>query len=366
MNDLGIMICESNERIPFKEKSFYRRLCKIGMELGIHVFVFSPLRINWYLHQVSGYTFDKKTKSWIKKWFPIPSIIYDRCFFTHRHSMRRYHSSITKLRKAKQVIFLGVGLQGKWTIQQALLQNDLFKAYLPYTELSLHTQHIMEWLNHKKEAILKPQSGSQGRGVLHITKHTEHRYHVRGRDQKNQLMNIKFDKTSNFKHWIHEFIAKRKYIIQEYLSLTTAAAESFDIRSLMQKNYEGHWQHTGMAIRRGAPGSVTSNLHGGGSAEEVFPFLKLHYSEKIALEIQSTIHRLSKKIPPHLEQQCGRLFELGIDFGVDQQGKVWILEVNSKPGRAVFRKLHNLKQKKLSVYNPIHYARYILDRQLGG
>lgn len=73
-----------------------------------------------------------------------------------------------------------------------------------------------------------------------------------------------------------------------------------------------------------------------------------------------TIDQLSANIPIHLESHFGRLAELGIDFGVDQQGKVWILEVNSKPGRSSFFKIGDVISARKSIENPIGYARYLL------
>ena len=54
------------------------------------------------------------------------------------------------------------------------------------------------------------------------------------------------------------------------------------------------------------------------------------------MKIIQTIRDLSAQLPSLLEEGFGRLGELGIDFGVDTKGRVWILEVNSKPGRRAF------------------------------
>lgn len=365
-NFLGIMVCESSGLIPFQEKQFYRRLCRMGNRLKLQVFVFSPVRINWTLQQVCGYTFDEQTRQWLKKEFPLPRLIYDRCFYKNRKQIAHYHSHISKLHRMKSVQFLGNGLNGKWAIQQFLMTNPLFQPYLPYSERCVRAQNILPWIDQKGEVFLKPQGGSQGKGVLHVVKCDRKQYRVKGRDMKNRPVDKTFISYNDLQQWIGHFISSRKYILQDYLTLTSTTGEAFDIRSLMQKNHEGHWQHTGMAVRRGAPGSITSNLHGGGSAGEALPFLRKEYGEEKAVHIHSTIHDLSHQISPYLEERYGRLLELGIDFGIDQQGRVWILEVNSKPGRAVFLNLRNTNQKKSSIRNPIHYARYILDRQLGG
>jgi hypothetical protein len=63
-----------------------------------------------------------------------------------------------------------------------------------------------------------------------------------------------------------------------------------------------------------------------------------------------------------LESCHGRLVELGIDFGVDLDGYIWILEVNSKPGRSIFTYLQDDKARNRALENPIRYAKYLLTQ----
>jgi hypothetical protein len=116
-----------------------------------------------------------------------------------------------------------------------------------------------------------------------------------------------------------------------------------------------------MAVRRGQDGSLTSNLHGGGIAEPAGPFLARQFDAEKARSILSKLRELSVEIPEALENCHGRLAELGIDFGVDIQGNIWILEVNSKPGRSIFTYLEDPQARSKAVTNPIHYARFLLQ-----
>jgi hypothetical protein len=79
--------------------------------------------------------------------------------------------------------------------------------------------------------------------------------------------------------------------------------------------------------------------------------------------ILDRLETVSHLIPPFIEKHHGPLVELGIDVGVDRQGNVWILEVNSKPGRTIFTKTGELDIGKRSVQLPIYYARALLMGQ---
>lgn len=164
--------------------------------------------------------------------------------------------------------------------------------------------------------------------------------------------------------WIEHFTRKRNFLIQPYLHLQSREGYPFDIRVLMQKNESGQWTHTGMAVRRGKKGGITSNLHGGGRAVTVLPFLTKEFGITQAEQTTTELHQLSEVIPEILESHYGRLGELGIDFGMDMNGNIWLLEVNSKPGRTSFRQIDDPDSALLAAENPLRYARYLLLRQL--
>ncbi|MNI07034.1 Endospore coat-associated protein YheD [compost metagenome] len=243
--------------------------------------------------------------------------------------------------------------------------DPYFKTYLPKTIQLKRIESLFTLLQTKPQLFLKPQSGSQGRSVLRViySKENDGSFEVTGRDGRNRSFHKTFQQSRSFKLWLSRFVGKRAYLIQEYLSLHTDQGMAYDIRSLVQKNGRGLWVTTGMAVRCGKPGSVTSNLHGGGTAEEVMPFLIQQFGAEKAEELKQSLDDLSARIPLALESSRGRLAELGIDFGIDRMANLWILEVNSKPGRDIFKQLHNTQARRLSLLHPIQYAGFLLQRK---
>lgn len=43
----------------------------------------------------------------------------------------------------------------------------------------------------------------------------------------------------------------------------------------------------------------------------------------------------SALLPPLLEESCGRLGELGLDYGIDEGGRIYLLEANSNGAHGV-------------------------------
>ncbi|MFD2613499.1 YheC/YheD family endospore coat-associated protein [Paenibacillus gansuensis] len=362
---VGIMICETGGPLPFPERGYFKEWCLLGEQMGMTVFVFSPQWVRFESKRVAGYTYTRGS-GWAKRLFPLPEVLYDRCYYSSKPKYDAYAPSIRKLRSLKDIRFMGYGLKGKWDVQQALAGNELLQQHLPYTEVLQYGETLLPFLQERGEAFLKPHAGSHGKGTMHIAQTAPGYFEVSGRNEENQLFRYGFSDETKLLRWVLRFAGSRRYLIQEYLDLNTREGHPFDIRSLVQKDGRGMWRMTGTAVRVGKRGGVTSNLHGGGSAEETAPFLTGQFGEEQAKDLMETIGRLSSLIPETLEHYHGRLAELGIDLGIDAEGRVWILEVNSKPGRAVFKNFADPKPRSNSVRHPIQYARYLLDRQLGG
>ncbi len=358
---------EKSRTPPFLEQKFYQYLCAFGDRCGLQVYVFTPGHIHWASGRVTGYSYSHLTRRWNKSLFPLPDLIYDRCFFSNKKEYLTYRVQMHLLRKRRSIRFLGHGLKGKWQVTELLSNDHQITPYLPHTEKVLGSATIKRWFDEYGELFLKPQGGSQGRNVVYIREQIDstNRYYAKGRDAKNRLFECCFSEFERLYKWLCLFMNGRSYVIQQYLVLTTDIGEPFDIRSFIQKDRRGRWQLIGNVVRKGKPDSLTSNIHGGGIAEPLEPFLKQHFVNKATL-IQQDIQSISMQIASTLERYHGSLVELGIDLGVDQSGQLWLLEVNSKPGRTVFKQIGDQSARRLAVRNPIYYARYLWDRQLGG
>lgn len=355
---LGIMtICNGS---IFMEKSYYRKLTVIGRKLGIRVFVFSPRFVDFDNRTLIGYEF--LDGDWVKGKFPFPQVIYDRVFIGP--SYRQYKPFITKLQNDPEITFMGRGLSGKWQVYKLLSRAPELAKWLPQTRL-FNIAKLSGFLEKEGTVVIKPMSGTHGAGVLRIACE-EGIYTVTGRTSQNKSFHKILKNEEECKNFLRTFIADRRFIIQPYLSLHTPEGTPYDVRVLVQKNGQGEWETTGKAVRVGEKDGITSNLHGGGKAVPLSSFLAQFFPPEQQTAIEEEIDTLVCKLPPLLEQYHGRLVELGIDVGIDLDGNVWIIEVNSKPGRTVFRYINDQKARVRSIIQPVKYARYLMKERVGG
>lgn len=359
---IGVMAGEfrGDRTPPFGETRFYESLCAAGQSCGAEVFVFSPLGVNEAEMTVEGYGLGPEG-NWEKRLYPLPDLIYDRAFFSSKASYEAHRQAVRRLCSLKQAPYLGFGLKSKWEMLHFLRRDPVLRPFLPRTVRIAGPQEAARQLRQETRIFLKPASGSQGKGTI-LAERTEKGWRVCARDPANQPVALEFARETEFTQWLGGFMGRRSYLMQPYLELTAPSGEAWDIRVLVQKNGRGLWELTGMGARVGASGSMTSNLHGGGSAAPVDEWLEKQFGYTRAAELLKTLRMLAGRIPVALEACNGRMAELGLDLGVDREGRIWIIEANTKPGRSIFRKLGQEKVLLQAERNPIAYACHILSR----
>lgn len=355
---LGIMTrCQGNQ---FIDKGYFIKLTRFGHKLGIRVIVFSPRKVDFSTRTVNG--FEYRNGVWQSDTFPLPSIIYDRCFVGPSYG--HYKPFVEKLQNDRNITFLGHGLSGKWQVHQMLSKSPVLAPLLPPTEILTITS-LQQTLTKHGAAVIKPVAGTHGIGVVRI-KETRDGYEVSGRNRKNQPFRRIIKETDGLKTFVTSFTGRRPFLLQPYLELHTPTNIPYDVRVLVQKNGRGSWETTGKAVRLGDERSITSNLHGGGTAVPLNKFLSTHFQPELQASIEQKINQIATELPAFLENVHGRLVELGIDVGIDTAGNVWIIEVNSRPGRTVFSMIDDPVAQRHSVTLPIQYACYLMNERVGG
>lgn len=359
---LGIIVSlvQKKKSPPFSEEAFFRQLAQEGEKFGIEIVVFHPQMVHWKMRLVTCWHLRQGRWQLTKR--PIPTLIYDRCYYVDSAHYRRLKPYVKRIENDPTVRLLGKALGGKLQTYQILKQNDKLFPYLPPTIPIHSTTEVVTFFKQQniQHLLLKPNGGSHGCGVIVIT-HQNHGYLVRGRTKKNQPFVHWFSTNEMLEQWLTQFIGSTRYIAQPFLSLHTPDDyRPFDVRILVQKNERKEWEITGMAIRTGKPHTITSNLHGGGEAYSIKPFLENYYSQEVVTWLLNQIEWISQEVPRFIEQHHGPLLELGIDIGIDTTAQIWILEVNSKPGRSIFLKTGDLEIRQRAVQLPILYAHALL------
>ncbi len=349
MITLGIMsLCADSE------SSYITEMAKRASSCGMECFRFLPSKINPATHNVKGRIYDSAAGAWKDTERPLPKLLYDRCFYGDDDHSKQCIPIVSWLKTRSDIMFLGYGLPNKLDLYEAL-KNTILSPYLPYSRAAADEDVVLSELAKHKKLILKPINGSQGYGIYYL-KESQKNYHVKTEKQRQIISRI-FPNEKKLVKWLKPLIRQRAYLVQPYLDLSNSELQPFDIRILLQKNEKGKWTERGKGIRTGLTGGILSNLSAGGSVSDfdtwvsALPAAKRDYiCNELAYIIKNLTELLEKTFMP--------LFEVGLDIAFAKNGSLWILDMNSKPGRKVVLSTKPDLEETLYLA-PLLYAKYI-------
>jgi len=354
---VGIMAeVRSDINRPFGAQSkFIKEVIAAGRTLGEICFGFDPDSINYHNRTVWGY--NNTNDVWKRSIFPIPDVIYPR--------EGGYSSRSLQIRKRLENMgckFINPPLIGKWQTYQTLSRNLSIDQYIPDTRRVVDYHQIEQMLIRYGSVYLKPITGSQGKNIIKVSrvrnsKIYKYQYQVKYQAREGTAIGL-----TNLRHILKGLMNNRSYIVQERIKLLRVGGKIADVRVLVQKDNTGQWSVTGKAFRIGKQGSITSNISGGGSAEKLSVILSRYFSDPLTRDrIVGEINYLAIETAEELETNGADIGELGIDIGVDSNGKIWFIEANLKPARKVFLMLGEKSTRRMSVVKPLLYARYLAN-----
>ncbi|MBS4206948.1 YheC/YheD family protein [Bacillus sp. FJAT-50079] len=315
---------------------------------GASFFYFTPGAVNFTNRSIRGQVYENG--QWKKRNMPFPDVIYNA---GSPEKLAKSKIIIQKLRA--EIPFTTHSIGNKWNVNERLKEAKEFSNYLIPTEIVKNSDHFFHFITAFKEIVFKPIDGRKGQGIYFISK----------LDQGFQVIhNTETNKYSEqqLRRLINEKLAAETFIVQPYIRSVTKSGQVFDFRLHVQKNGEGKWVITTIYPRIAPIGSIIANINNGGYTNYLEPFLQQEFKGE-AFNIKRTLEHFSLALAQHLDelqmlQYEEVIDEIGIDIGLDQNHKIWIYEVNWRPGcpPAFYLELD-------VVIHSIQYAIYLATHQ---
>lgn len=223
--------------------------------------------------------------------------------------------------------------RGKWTKHNIMRMSPALRLALPDTRL-LNQRNFIVFMRTYKHVIVKPSNGSGGAGVMQVTAAGNGYCTVRYG---------KIKKTINGLHPTYAFLRskiKRTYIIQQRIPLAQWKRKPFDVRVMVQRRRGSNWVVTGTLAKIAGSGYFITNLvRSKGKAVPLHAAIRhSNIQGSSSKHIQQQIHRLALTSARHL-QTYYRIHTIGLDVGIDPNGKVWLIEANFMPDKTYFLRL---------------------------
>ena len=224
----------------------------------------------------------------------------------------------------------------KWDVYKILNNDDSCYKYVPETLLNPTLINFKEMISRHSLLYLKPANGSLGLGIFKIEQ-LNNSYIVKYRlGSKNISLNFK-NINSMYTYRFSQKSAKN-YLLQQGVNLIDYQKNPVDFRVQLHKDQQNYWQVTAIGAKVAGRNSVTTHLRTGGKLIDTEKYLIYKFDNQAANtlinKINSSAIEIAKTIEENTDSPVG---ELGLDIGIDNKQHIWLFEVNSKPGRSIFK-----------------------------
>lgn len=328
-----IIACVTNqmyhEELKFgSNTTFFEEMAQLATRNHIFFYVKPLVK---YDESFTGYTLHHD--QWEEGVCPKPGAVYNRVGSRAFEETSIYKKFISLLEKQK-ISFFNHCFLDKWEIHEALSSFPEMAPYLPHTTIFEDYDHFAEKLTIYDRVFVKPASGSQGRQILRIEK-TEEQGYIVYYSSLSQQTSTAFKSSYLLYKRLKERLNKKLFIVQQGIDLIQFEGERpLDFRILCIKGTENLWKVVSSVARISSKEKIVSNLAQGGEQKRPFDVLLTMFDEKLAKQYIRLMGELAIEVANLITESHDGLFaELGIDIGLDKNGKLWIIEVNSKPSK---------------------------------
>lgn len=214
-------------------------------------------------------------------------------------------------------------LASKWTKTNALLSNPYLARHIPSSRL-LNAGNLRAMLSRYGMVVVKPVRGAGGIGVIKIEK-LGLIYRMTHRENRKV-----FSGFEALMRGLNSTRRKGKYLIQRGIHLAKIGGRPIDYRVKYVKE-NGTWSYRSMVGRLARPGLFVTNLCRGGTQMTAAQGIRKSLSPKLVGIKKREMRHLTKASTELLERRFPGIGQLGYDYGIDRNGHIWMLEVNTRP-----------------------------------
>src|SRR5690625_1995247 len=256
------------------------------------------------------------------EWKPMiveyPDVIYDRL---RLKGIKEYDDLYQEFQGIPFTNEFDGGSANKLEVYNLLkTSSDLEPHIIPFERVDKANQVIRQ-LNEYKKVIVKPTRGSYAVMVHYIEKLNNFDYIVIHKDNDRKINEFELNQ------YMRNLIKKGEWVIQKFIETRTKENYPFDIRVHLMKNYTNSWNYVEIYPRIGYHYATISISRLGVYMSMIEGFLKRHY--KNSDELIKKIKRISISIADLFEMKFSHnVSELGIDFAIDKDNNIFIIEVN--------------------------------------
>ncbi|USB32395.1 YheC/YheD family protein [Paenibacillus sp. YPG26] len=357
---IGVLISrdypDSPER-PFGSITmFCREMIHACKKQGAYAYFFTTDHIGPDPDHIKGWVY---SDGWRQAELPAADVFYNRLTSRKLENKPSVQHFLKEVKSRYGSHFFNEKFLDKTEVFDALKTDPALLRYLPESHLFRNYAMLKSMCSRYPAVFLKPIRGSLGKGIIRISRNPEGTYQTLA-TQVGGTRRQNFESLSKLFSSLSGKMKTTRYQIQQGLTLINLTGRPVDFRALVQKNRLGNWEITSIVARIAGNQHYVSNLARGGTLSTVKEAvaktsLPADIKAKAGVRLKKAALDIAAGIEAHIPAHFG---ELGIDLAMDTAGKVWLLEVNSKPSKNDNTPLASGKVRP-SVKRMIDYATYL-------
>lgn len=357
---IGVLISQDNPESPEKPFGpitlFCRELANACQRQGVFVYFFTPSHIGSNSSNVTGWIY---ADGWRKTDLPAANVFYNRLTSRKLENKSSVQHFMKEVKSHFGSHYFNEKFLDKTEVFDALGRAPALSGYMPESHLFRNFAMLKSMCSKHPIVFLKPIKGSLGKGIIRISRLEGGAYQtlttqVGGTQKQTYPSLIKLFSALSGK------MKSTRYQIQQGLHLMLMDRRPVDFRALVQKNRLGKWNVTSVVARIAGNQHFVSNLARGGSLCTLKDAIsRSTLPPKIKKKLSARLKKAALDIAIGIDEQIPAHFgELGIDLAVDQHGRIWLLEVNSKPSKNDNTPIGGSKIRP-SAKQVIEYSRFL-------
>jgi len=323
----------------YQPKHAWRQIEQAGHECGLLTCLFCPDDVDVARQQVNGWVCLRDQagrESWRRMLCPLPDVVYDNVYvhLSARPDVKRAR----RLLQHAGVPLFNPTLGDKAELADWLRTYTSLWAHHPDTIRLRRSSDVRAWLKRYPAIYLKPVLGSAGAGILEIRPLDACGDQYRVQAAKYGPKKQPLDRTMSgptLERFLQKLTRRSTYILQAGCDLLHVDGCKIDLRTHLQRNRSGQWECIALIVKQGRKHSIVSNYHAGGATHEWSWLVQQARKQQVELPTKQELEQLSIAIATAYARKAPLLGSLGLDLGIDTEGEVWLLDVNSRPGRNI-------------------------------
>ncbi|MBO2942478.1 YheC/YheD family protein [Paenibacillus sp. F411] len=358
---LGVMIGRydpKDREKPFGSiSSFCMEMIHASRKLGAFVYFFTPDMIGTGSQSLQGIWYDR---GWKKGPVPLPDVINNRLATRKLENSPSVQHFMKEVKSRYRTPVFNEKFLDKSEVFEALAADERLKRYLPESYLLKSYPTLKKMCSSYPVVFLKPVRGSLGKGIIRITLEPDGSCHTLTTSLEGTIRR-QYSSLKKLYSGLSGKLAKERYQIQQGLNLIRNQKKNVDFRALVHKNMKGKWSVTSIVGRIAGGNHFVSNLARGGTLSTVKEALagsslSAAFKNQLPAKMEQAALEIAKGVETYIPYHFG---ELGIDLAVDTSGRIWLLEVNSKPSKSDDAPLNNEDKVRPSAMRLLQYSQYL-------